>query len=455
MEILQSVVAFIVAIGLLVTVHEFGHFWVARRLGVKVLKFSVGFGRPLLVKRGGPDQTEYVLAAIPLGGYVKMLDEREGNVTPDELDRAFNRQPLSVRIAVVVAGPIANFLFAIFAYWLTFVIGVSGLRAIVGEVTPGSLAEQAGLTSGLTIGAVDQRAVKTWEGVVQAVIAETVDAPGPIRLQVSDAAGRISSRTLDMSHLVLDDLTEGQFFNAVGLEPSRPSIPPIIGSLSAGERAAAAGLRSGDEVLKANGESIEHWGAWVAFVRARPEQPIDLVVLRDGREHRLQLVPAAVDTEVGPIGRIGAAAYRVDAVIDRYYVTERYSAWRAFTRAVGKTYDISALTLGVFWKMLQLEVSLKNLSGPISIAQYAGYSAEIGLTRFLEFLAIVSISLGILNLLPIPVLDGGHLLFYLVELVKGGPLSEQSQLVGQQLGIALLVGLMSLAFYNDLARLFG
>ena len=455
MEILQSILAFIVAIGVLVTVHEFGHFWVARRLGVKVLRFSVGFGRPLLIKRGGSDQTEYVLAAIPLGGYVKMLDEREGNVAPEERDRAFNRQSLAVRIAVVLAGPAANFLFAIFAYWLTFVIGVSGLRAIVGEVVPGSIAEQAELTPGLVIGAVDERPVRTWEGVVQAIITETVDEPRPVRLQVTDADGRPSARVLDMSHLVLDDLTEGQFFAAVGLEPSRPVIPPIIGEVNAGEPAATAGLRPGDEVVEANGETISDWRAWVMFVRTRPEQPIDLLVRRGGRDLRLTLVPSSLEADTGTIGRIGAAAYRVEASLERYYVTEQYSAWEALGRAVGKTYDITALTLGVFWKMLQLEVSVKNLSGPISIAQYAGYSAEIGFTRFLEFLAIVSISLGILNLLPIPVLDGGHLLFYLAELVKGGPLSEQSQVVGQQLGIALLVGLMSLAFYNDIARLLG
>jgi len=455
MEFLQSALAFVVAIGVLVTVHEYGHFWVARRAGVKVLRFSVGFGRPLLSWRRGPDRTEYVLAAIPLGGYVKMLDEREGAVAAEDLPRAFNRQSVGARIAIVLAGPTANFLFAVLAYWVMFLLGVGGLRAIVGEVAPQSLADRAGLSPEFAIVEVDGRPARTWEGVVQALIASTLDEPGPVRLTVVDPSGVESSRMLDLSDLVLDDLTQGQFFDAVGIEPARPSIPPVIGEVTSGEPAERAGLRRGDRVLSANGKAIPDWDAWVAFVRAHPGERIDLVIEREGAKVGVALVPARLETDDGVIGRIGAAPYPVDMVLDRYYVDERYPFAQAAGRAVAKTYEIAALTLGVFWKMLQLEVSVKNLSGPISIAQYAGYSAGSGIARFLEFLAIVSVSLGILNLLPIPVLDGGHLLYYLVEFVKGGPLSEQSQLIGQQVGIALLIGLMSLAFYNDLARLLG
>ena len=455
MEFVQSALAFVVAIGVLVTVHEFGHFWVARRLGVKVLRFSVGFGRALWSRRAHPGATEYILAAIPLGGYVKMLDEREGQVPAHELPRAFNRQSLAVRMAIVVAGPMANFLFAIAAYWLMFLLGVSGLKAVVGEVTPGSLAARAGLTSELTIVAVAEREVRTWEGVVQAVISETLDHPRPVRIGVVDSSGSPSSRTLDLSNLILDDLTQGQFFEAVGIEPARPVIPAVIGEVTRGEAAERAGLQRGDKVISANREPIVRWDRWVDFVRAHPDQHIALVIERGGRHLTVDLLPVRLETEHGVIGRIGAGALRADAAFERFYVTEQYSVWNSLKRAVAKTYEVSALTLEVFWKMVQLEISVKNLSGPITIAQYAGHSVDIGFTRFLEFLAIVSVSLGILNLLPIPVLDGGHLLYCLVELVKGGPLSEQSQVIGQQFGIAVLVGLMSVAFYNDVARLLG
>lgn len=444
------VLGFLVAIGLLVTVHEFGHFWVARRLGVKVLRFSVGFGRPILVKRAGPDDTEYVLAAIPLGGYVKMLDEREGAVASADVGRAFNRKSLAVRISVVLAGPAANFLFAVLVYWVMYVVGVPGLRATVGGVVPESIADQAGLAVDHTIVAVDDRPVKTWQGVVNTVVASIVDEPGLIDLEVIDADGRRSVRMIDASRLVLDDLTEGQFFETVGLSPME-RLPPVIGKVFAGGPAATAGLRAGDKVLKADDRLMPDWKTWREYVRKRPGKPIDLVVQRAGRSHILRIIPAVTkDGGHSSVGKIHA-----EVSLDGYYVTERYSVLEAFPRAVERTYGFCALTLGVLWKMIQFEVSFKNLSGPISIAQYAGIAVRRGLSDYLHFLAIVSISLGILNLLPIPVLDGGHLVLYIVEFVKGGPLSEQSLAIGQQVGVVFLVGLMSLAFYNDLARLFG
>jgi regulator of sigma E protease len=425
-DFLQTAAAFVATIGILVTVHEFGHFWVARRLGVKVLRFSVGFGRPLLKVIRGPDRTEYVLAAIPLGGYVKMLDEREEPVPEHELDRAFNRQSLGVRIAVVVAGPLANFIFAVFCYWLMFVMGISGLKAIVGDVTPDSLAAQAGLAPDVSIVSVEGRDVDTWEGVVQAVITETLDEPRPLDIGIVDEQGRASSHALDLTGVIVDDLTAGQFFSAIGVTPARPPVPALIGELRPGSVAEGAGLRSGDRVIRVDDEPIA-----------------------------LPMTPALVETDAGPIGRIGAGPKRVAEIYERYYVTERYGPLDALRMGAEKTYEITTLTLGVFWKIVRLELSVKNLSGPISIAQFAGYSADIGLARFLGFLALVSVSLGVLNLLPIPVLDGGHLVYYVVEFFKGSPVSEQIQMVGQRFGIAALVGLMSVAFYNDIARLLG
>lgn len=454
MEFLNSVLFFIIAIGVLVTVHEYGHFWVARRLGVKVLRFSIGFGRAIWSRRAGADQTEYVIAAIPLGGYVKMLDEREGDVPQAEQHRAFNRQPLSVRFPIVLAGPLANFLFAIVAYWVMFVVGVSGLRPFIGEVVPGSLAAGAGIAPEQEIVAVDGRDTKTWEQVIQDIIAVTLKQE-PLDLKVREPSGEVRALELDLRGVELDELTRGRLFQALGMEPLRPQIPATIGFIEPDSPADRAGLRVGDSVVAADGKSVVDWQAWVAHVRAHPEQTIRVEVDRDGARVPLSLRPDAVSDESGTIGRIGAGVETPTDSVEHFYATVRYSPVDALFQALTKTWDSSVLTLRMFWKMVTLQVSLENLSGPISIAQYAGYTAKIGLSRFFEFLAIVSISLGILNLLPIPVLDGGHLLYYCIEFFKGKPVSDEAQYFGQRLGIAMLVGLMGLAFYNDLVRLFG
>lgn len=454
MSTFTTILSFLVAIGVLVTVHEFGHFWVARRLGVKVLRFSVGFGRALW-RRQGADGTEYVLAAIPLGGYVKMLDEREGDVAPHELHRAFNRQTLWVRYAVVAAGPAFNFAFAILAYWVMFMLGVSGLRAFVGEVDPNSIAARAGLQPEQQIVAVAGEDTATWVSVVQATMGGVLRTDR-LALSVREPGGASRDLELDLSSIGVDDLTEGRFFTALGVQPLRARIPATLGQVVSGGAAERAGLRAGDTVLASDGESVAGWAEWVNMVRASPGESMVLTIERDARREELLLTPAVQRNEDGlTVGYIGAGVRQPTELVERLYVTERHGPLAALDRALDKTWDVSALTLRMFWKMLQLEVSVQNLSGPISIAQYAGDSARGGPSRFLEFLAIVSVSLGILNLLPIPMLDGGHLLWFTVEAAKGSPVSERVQYLGQHLGLMLLVGLMGLAFYNDIARLLG
>ena len=456
MDVLYSIIAFVVAIGVLVTVHEFGHFWVARRLGIKVLTFSVGFGRALWSRRSGADGTEYVVAMVPLGGYVKMLDESEGEVAAHERHRAFNRKPLSTRVAVVVAGPAFNFLFAILAYWCMYMIGVDGLRPIVAGTTPGSVAEQAGFRAGDEMRSVQGAKVGTWQSAVQAIIAASLDER-KIEAEVVDASDRRRERILDLEAIVVDDLTRGRFFDRIGITPARPALPAVIGRVESGRPAQRDGLRPGDRVVRAAGEAVTGWSDLVRIVRERPGETFVVVVERDGARSDLRLTPDVERAADGSrFGRIGAGAREPEeGLIERFYVTERHDPWSALVRGIEKTGEISWLTLRMMWKMLRLEMSVENLSGPIGIAEYAGASAQFGLSRFLEFLGIVSVSLGILNLLPIPLLDGGHLLYYAVEFVRGRPVSEESRFLGQRLGIALLVGLMGLALYNDLARLLG
>lgn len=453
MSVLQSIVAFLVTLGILVTIHEYGHFWVARRLGVKILRFSVGFGRPLWMRRFGPDRTEFVIAALPLGGYVKMLDEREGEVPAAELQRAFNRRPVGARIAIVVAGPAANFALAVLAYWLMFMVGVSGLAPVLGEVSPGSAAARAGLQAGERIVAVDGRSTPTWEAVLQASLKRILE-PGQMNLRVTDRYGGERAVALDLGNVAIDDLTRGNFFDVVGMEPVRPVLAPVIGDLVPGGRAQEAGLQPGDRVLSADGRPVGDWAEWVQFIRARPGQPIDITVERDGRRLDLRLVPDSVREDDGAtVGRIGAMVSGERLGPAPELALERYGPITAAGRAVGRTWDMSVLTLGILGKMLFGEASVQNLSGPISIAQYAGQSASIGIAAFLSFLAVVSLSLGILNLLPVPLLDGGHLMYYLIELVTRRPVSESAQAFGQQIGFVLLLGLMGLAFYNDLVRI--
>ena len=372
MDFLYSVIAFIVALGVLVTVHEFGHFWVARRLGIKVLTFSVGFGRALWSRRSGKDETEFVVAMIPLGGYVRMLDESEGEVAAHERHRAFNRQSLSKRVAVVVAGPAFNFLFAIVAYWCMYMIGVEGLRPIVDEVVPGSVASRAGFHPGDEVRAVRDNDVGTWQSAVQAIISASLDEDA-IGIEVVDDSGRRRERVVDPGALVPDDLTHGRFFEHFGLAPARPDLPAVIGGVESGGPAQRDGLRAGDRVVRAAGESIDGWSQWVRIVRGHPGRMFAVDVERDGATIEIRLTPDVEETADGTrFGRIGAAAHAPEMLVERFYVTERYGPWSALARGVGKTVEISGLTLRMMWKMVRMEVSLENLSGPIGIAEYAG-----------------------------------------------------------------------------------
>ena len=452
MDFAGAVAAFVFAVGILVTVHEFGHFWVARRLGVRVLRFSVGFGRPIWTRQGAGG-TEYAIGILPLGGYVRMLDESDGDIAESERPYAFNRKPLWARSAIVLAGPAFNFLFAAFAWWLVFMVGFAGLRAVVGEVKPGSLADGAGLRTGVAVVAVEDREARTWSAVVGATLGEALERE-QVEVRWTGPDGGSGAGRLDLRGVDLDDLTSGRFFETVGMQPALPAIRPVIGAVNPGEPAERAGMRAGDVVLRAQGQPIASWTEWVRFVQARPGAAFPVDVRRGTEVVTLALRPAAVETDGGTIGRIGAALHTDARAGGDWYVTERRGPLAAAQGAVARTWEITSLTLGLLWKMARLELSSEHLSGPITIARYARDSASGGLTRFLEFLAIVSVSLGILNLLPIPVLDGGHLLIHLAEAVKGGPLSPRTMLVGYQAGVVLLVGLMGLALYNDFMRLF-
>lgn len=449
--LITTIVAFIVALGILISVHEYGHFWVARRLGVKVLRFSIGFGKPLW-RRVGRDGVEYVVAALPLGGYVRMLDEREGEVEKRDLPAAFNRQGLATRTAVVAAGPAANLLFAILAYWAVFMVGDTGLRPLIGTVAADSAAETAGLRAGDEVVAINGRATPTWESVLLSLVEASVGS-GEIRIDVRD--DQDEPRQLVAEAAVFAPLaTDAGGLGSVGIEQARPVLPAQIGELMPGEAAERAGFRPGDRILSVDGVDVGDWSQWVEIVRRSPNQRLNVDVDRDGGVVPLLLVPDGRAAAEGEIGRIGAAAAVPEGYLDDFEAKIRLGPLDAFPAAVAKTWDMSMLTLRVVWGMVSGKMSVNNLGGPITIAQTAGQSATVGGVFFLKFLAILSISIGILNLLPIPVLDGGHLFYYLIEALRGKPLSEEAQVFGQKIGLLLLVMLMSLALYVDLNRVF-
>jgi len=450
-DFLYTLIAFVIAISVLVVVHEFGHYWVARRMGVKVLRFSLGFGKPLWMRRFGRDQTEWVLAAIPLGGYVKMLDEHEGKVAKKDLARAFNRQSTPKRVAIVVAGPMFNFLFAILAYFALNMIGAEGIRPIVGKVAEGSLAQQAGFREGDEFTAVDGYSVQSWDQRRLYLYERALDRATVI-FSVRDLNGLTQVRALDLSSLSAADVGAGLLERQIGLFPKLPDLEPVIGSMDTQGVAAQAGLQVGDRIVAISGQPVKIWQEMVKRISASPDVPLHLQVDRQGVIMEFSVTPQPAEIAGQRIGRIGVGV-RIPQITEAMRVVVRHAPLSALAEGAETTWRMSALTLKMLVKMLKLEISTKTISGPLTIAQYAGASAQVGFDRFVMFLAVVSISLGVLNLLPIPVLDGGHLLIYLIEGIQGKPLSETVLHWGQQIGIALLLALMALAFYNDFMRI--
>ena len=451
MNFLTTIVAFAFALGSLIVVHEFGHYLVARLCGVKVLRFAVGFGRVIFSRRYGADQTEWAIAAIPLGGYVKMLDEREGEVAEQDLPRAFNRQSVYRRFMIVAAGPLANFLLAIFLYWLIFMHGVPGMKPVIGAVAPESPAAQAQFAVGETIVKVGAEAVMTWQEARWILLRHAVDRTS-VALEVQNERAEIHFRKLDMSSLKPADL-DGDFLRALGFTRTQPPLKPVIGRVVPGGPAERSGMQPGDEVTAIENVAVTRWDQMVAAISASPERQLTLDIKRGDTALQLKVTPDVAVETTGRIGRIGVAV-RVDADAMRQYMVEvRYTPWTSLGKAIERTWDTSVFSLRMLGKMMVGEVSLKNLSGPITIADYAGQSAQIGWISYLAFIALISISLGVLNLLPIPLLDGGHLMYYMLEIVKGSPVSTRLMEVGQNFGMGLLFLLMAFALYNDISRL--
>ena len=451
MQFLYALAAFVIALGILVVVHEYGHFWVARKLGVKVLRFSVGFGKPLWSTTFGDDKTELVVAAVPLGGYVKMLDETEGEVAPEEKHRAFNRQPLLKRTAIVIAGPLFNFLFAVVAYWILFLVGVDGLKPVVGKVSEASYAEKIGFKAGDKLLEIDGKPVRTW-GEHRLYLLQKTLARDTITVDIQDKFGNLETREIDLSTIDISNLNPNILGNGIGIYPEIPEILPIIGKVEQGP-AMAAGLITGDRILEVSGKPINLWRDLVEVISSHPGKRLNIVFDRDGEIKSEEITPVKIEKDGRIFGRINIRPLIPD-IPPESMVRLEYSVAGALWRGIKDTWIMSTVTVHMLYKMLRLEVSSKNISGPITIAQYAGYSAQVGLDQFLMFLALVSISLGVLNLLPVPILDGGHLLYYVIEAIKGSPVSEQVMIWGQQVGILLLAALMSLALYNDISRLF-
>jgi regulator of sigma E protease len=451
MNLLYTIGAFLVALGVLIVVHEYGHFLVATLCRVKVLRFSVGFGRPLAVWRRGRDGTEWAISAIPFGGYVKMLDEREGPVAPAEAHRAFNRQPVWKRVLIVAAGPVFNFLFAICVYAGLFMYGLPEARPVLADPAPGTIAAAAGLHSGDTVRSLNGEPVSTWQEVRWRVLEAALQRE-PLRIEAVDERGHIDAPLLDLSDFPADQV-ETDVLERIGLRLYRPPLDPVLGRVLDGSAARRAGLKEGDRVLSANGKPIDSWEALVQAVRSRPGAALELAIERSGARLRVDVVPEAVESGGERIGRIGVAPHVTASSFDRMLVRVQYGPLESFGKAIAKTADISTFSLKMLGKMLIGQVSWKHLSGPVTIADFAGQSAQLGWISYLTFLALISISLGVLNLLPVPLLDGGHLMYYAVELIKGRPVSERAMELGQRVGLALLLVLMAFAFYNDVNRL--
>lgn len=448
---LYYLAAFALVLGVLIIVHEFGHYIVARSVGVKVLRFSVGFGRALWSRRIGRDGTEWAIGIFPLGGYVKMLDEREGVVGPEELHRSFNRQTVWRRMAIVVAGPLANLLLAILIYWGLFWHGMEELKPVFGTPAASSPAALAGFKNGERVLKIGGQFVQTWQDMRWVLLRQAIDQD-LIEFEVINPQREVSIRQLDVSSARAGGW-EGDAFEKLGIRFFQSNSPPVVGEISPGSAAALAELHPGDSILAIGQQRVTTGSDVVRTVRESPGKVLVFVVKRKDRQLDIAITPVAEEKDGQKYGRIGALIREGGFERNELMVVVRYDPLSSLGKAIGETWDQSAFSLVMFGKMITGEVSWRNISGPVTIADYAGQSAKLGGEYYLKFMALVSISLAVLNLLPIPILDGGHLLYYLVEIIKRGPLSERSMEVGQQIGLALLLMLMAFAFYNDINRL--
>lgn len=454
-----TIAAFIFTLGLLVTVHEYGHFQVAKWCGIKVLKFSIGFGKPLWSKKFGQDQTEFILAAIPLGGYVKMLDEREfspeeseqASYSNTELHRAFNRQSVSKRIAVVLAGPVANLLLAIALYWILFMMGVVGMKPTLGKVIEQSPAASANFVAGDTIQKISGKSVSTWQEVSWTLLNESLNNTS-VEIETINNNQQIHIHRLDLSEINLDHANKDTLA-VLGLTINQPDIPARIGNVTTNSPADLAGLKTNDLVLMISDTKVNVWEDFVDVIRQHANKPVTIWVLRNSERVKLTVRPEPVIENNKTIGRIGAEFRIEQSELDKIFVTTHYSAGTSLIKATEKTWETAIFSLKMLARMVTGQASWEGVSGPVTIANYAGQSANMGIKVFIGFLALISISIGVLNLLPIPVLDGGHLMYYMAEVLTGKPVSESIMMIGQKIGFSLLGFIMIIAFYNDINRL--
>lgn len=443
---MTTLLAFLVVIFVLVIVHEYGHYLAARLSGVKVLKFSIGFGKPLFVKRLGRDNTEWAISALPLGGYVKMLDEREGDVDSSEAHRAFNRATVWRRIAIVAAGPLANFLLAIIVFWALLMHGIPAIKPVIGEPGQGTPAAMAGLRDGDEVVRVDDSSIRTFADLRLALTAAAAKKAKPV-LELANG----ETRELDLGSLP-DTYLEGDG-RVLGVLPYMPPLSPVVGRLEPGSVAEKAGLKAGDRILAVNGQAITHWQDFSQYVRGRAGVEIELLLETGSERRTVRLTPAGLTENGRQIGRVGVGPQIDPAVLENLQTEERYPPLQALGQATAKTWDSAIFSLEMLGRMVLGQVSWRNLSGPVSIADYAGQSAQQGWMSFVGFLAIISIGLGVINLLPIPLLDGGHLMYYFVEVFRGRPVSEEIMELGARIGMAIIGALIFLALYNDVLRL--
>ena len=450
MEIANSFLYFIIAIAILIAVHEWGHFIVARAVGIKVLRFSIGFGRPIL-KYQSKSGTEYVLSIFPLGGYVSMLDEEEGDVPAEEVEQAFNRKSVWARMAVVVAGPALNFIFAVFALWLMFMIGISSIAPIIGEVSPNSIAAKAGLKPQDEITRLAERKIGNWRDFQIGMMSQMGSA-NSVALSVVNKQSNLERDTrLDIKGWDIDP-NELDILKSLGIKPYVPLLKPILGQVVAGDPAEQAGLKIGDEILAVNNQPIKYWYDLLVFMQNNKAKPVTLTILRDKQKIDVRLQPKVKKLEDKEVGFIGVVVKK-QYIADDWIRKEKYSLLGSVKMALFETYHLTAVSVEMIWKFISGKVSLRNIGGPIGVAQGASQSAQIGLAYYLSFLALVSVSLGVLNLLPIPMLDGGLLLYYIIEVITGKPVSRKARERLLWLGAGFLLALTLLAAFNDISRL--